>query len=418
VPAETARESSPHPAAARPAAGFARLWTSSACSDLADGLYLMLLPLVALELTRSPSLIAGIRVAQTAAGLLTGLPAGAVVDRLDRRRTMMAAELLRGGAMLALALCAALGGLTMPLLYAAAFAVGTAESINDTAAQAMVPMVVPRDRLHRANGRIYGTQTVMNDFVGAPLGAALFALGVTAALFTPAGLYFAACLALIPLTGRFTPRRVDRNPLRTDIRQGLAALWQDTVLRRLAVFQALAQLANMAFFAVFVVFAVGSASTLHLTKFGYSLLLTAAAVGAVSGSLASDRVVARCSGRVVLLAMAASLAVCFGVPALFAVPAAVAGGLVVSGFLTATGGIYIRTLRQAQVPEHMLGRVAAGSRVLSLAARPIGALLGGLTAQYTSPQTLFTTLALLMLTTLPLAWHATGAPAEADPAKG
>lgn len=400
---EISRESEP-PTAQPLRSAFARLWVSNACSSLADGLYLMLLPLVALGLTHSPSQIAGVRVAQTAAGFLTGLPAGAIVDRFDRRRLMMAAELLRGAAVVALAVCSTFGGLNLPLLYAAAFAVGTAEAVSQTAAQAMVPMAVTKDRLRKANGRIYGMQTLMNDFVGAPLGAALFGLGISIALYAPASLYFAASLALVRLAGDYAVVRQSRTSVAEDVRAGIGVLWRDPVLRRPALFQALAQLANSAFFAVFVIFAVGAVSTLHLSKFHYSLLLTAAATGAVSGSIASDRLVGRLPGGVLLVAMSVGLAVCFGVPALFPRAVAVAGALVVSGFLTAIGGIFLTTLRQSQAPPHMLGRVAAGTRMLSLAARPVGALLGGLVAQYTSARTLFVALAIVMLAAMPLAW--------------
>ncbi|MFI6685152.1 MFS transporter [Streptomyces sp. NPDC050485] len=387
--------------------GFARLWTATTFSALADGLYLMVLPLVALDLTRSPTLISGIRVAQTLAGFAIGLLAGVLVDRFNRKRLTMHANLIRGTCMLALAVTASLGGLHLPMLYAAAFLIGIAETVTDTAEQALVPMVVEKERLSRANSLIYGTQTVLNDFVGAPLGAALLGVATAVALYTPAGLYLAAVVVLLPLSGRFTAQHhtTTRSSVMADVKAGVKELWRDKALFQIALFQSCSQFANMAFFSVFVVFAVGSSSALGLSEFGYSLLITAAAAGAVLGSVCADRVIGRLRGRTVLLLMTGGLTLCFGAPAVLANPFAVGAALAVSGFVTAVGGIFTVSFRQSLVHESMLGRVTAGSRMLSLAARPLGALAGGAIAQLASPRALFILLALIMAASVGLVWR-------------
>src|SRR5687767_13589695 len=76
-------------------AGFTRLWTASALSNVADGVYIVVLPLLAATLTRSPALVAGVALAERLPWLVFALPAGALADRLDRRRVMIAVELLR-----------------------------------------------------------------------------------------------------------------------------------------------------------------------------------------------------------------------------------------------------------------------------------------------------------------------------------
>jgi MFS family permease len=375
----------------------------------------MVLPLIALTLTSSPALVAGVRVAQTAAGLLFGLVAGVLVDRFDRRRLMMGAELVRGFAMLALAAAALLGGLALPMVFAAAFLIGTAETVTETAAQALVPMVVERNQLRKANGRIYGTQTVMNDFVGAPLGAALLGLATVVALAVPAGLYLAGAIALTALVGRFSvPRPEARSSMRRDMADGLRALWSDGNLRRLALYGAVTNGTNMAFFAVFVVFAVGAHAPMHLTNFGFSLLLIAAAAGATIGSACADRIGRLLRPRVLLTAVLVALAVCFGTPAVTANPVAVAAALVVSGFLTACGSVLQVSLRQSLVPPELIGRISAGSRLLALAARPVGALTGGVVAALLSPARLFAILSVVVLVAVPLSLRVADAPAEAD----
>ena len=388
---------------ARTRSAFVWLWGSSTLSALADGLYLIALPLIAVQLTDSPMLIAGVRVAQTAAGFAFGLVVGVLVDRSDRRRLMMLGNVVRGAAMAGVAVLAATGALTIAVVFAAAFVVGTAEVVTDTAAQALVPMVVDRPDLRRANGRLMGGQMVMNDFLGAPLGAALVGVATTVALITPAGFYLLAAMALAALPDRrYTVARTETTTVRADVREGLVVLWRNLTLRRLALLGAVSTLTNTAFFAVFVVFALSPA--MGLSGFEYSLLLTAAAVGAVSGSLTAARVGERLRPRVLLSLVVVALALCFATPTVTANPFLIAGALVVSGVVTATGAVVSMSLRQSLAPENLLGRISAANRLLTLGASPVGALLGGIIAQAASPRGLFILLAALVLTALPLTW--------------
>src|ERR671912_2426524 len=123
---------------------FWRLWTSSTLSNLADGLVKVALPLVALGYTDSPALVAGLAVALTLPWLLFALPAGALADRLDRRRAMLAANTVRAALLAALALATVAGAGSIWVLYAVALGIGAAETIYDTSAQSILPQVVPR----------------------------------------------------------------------------------------------------------------------------------------------------------------------------------------------------------------------------------------------------------------------------------
>lgn len=305
--------------------------------------------------------------------------------------------------MAGVAVLAATGALTIAVVFAAAFVVGTAEVVTDTAAQALVPMVVDRPDLRRANGRLMGGQMVMNDFLGAPLGAALVGVATTVALITPAGFYLLAAMALAALPDRrYTVARTETTTVRADVREGLVALWRDLTLRRLALLGAVSTLTNTAFFAVFVVFALSPA--MGLSGFEYSLLLTAAAVGAVSGSLTAARVGERLRPRVLLSLVVVALALSFATPAVTSNPFLIAGALVVSGVVTATGAVVSMSLRQSLAPENLLGRISAANRLLTLGASPVGALFGGIIAQAATPRGLFILLAALVLTALPLTW--------------
>jgi MFS family permease len=194
---------------------FWQLWSASALSNLADGLVKIALPLVAVTLTDSPGLVAGITLAVTLPWLLFALPAGALADRVDRRRAMVAADLARVAAVAVLAVPLVLGleSSTAALwaLYAMALLLGTAETVYDTSAQSILPQVVPRDRLPRANGRLIAAELTANKFVGPPLGGLLVAAGLAAAFATPAALWAAAVGALLLLRGSFAVPR-ERRP--------------------------------------------------------------------------------------------------------------------------------------------------------------------------------------------------------------
>ena len=163
-------------------ASYWKLWTSSGLSNLADGVFKIALPLLAIQVTQSPTLIAGLSVAATLPWLLFALTAGALADRLDRRKLMLWANVSRAmlPALLAAVVLLDLGSIWA--LYVVALMVGVAETLYDTSAQSILPQMVHRDQLSRANGRLYAVELTANQFVGPPLGGLLVAIGVVAGL--------------------------------------------------------------------------------------------------------------------------------------------------------------------------------------------------------------------------------------------
>jgi MFS family permease len=190
---------------------FWQVWSASSLSNLADGLVKVALPLVAVTLTDSPGLVAGVTLAVTLPWLLFALPVGALADRVDRRLAMVTADVVRAAAVAVLAVALVLGlessAAAIWALYAVALLLGTAETVYDTCAQSILPQVVPRDRLPRANGRLIAAELTANEFVGPPLGGLLVAAGVAAAFATPAVLWAAAVGALLLLHGSFAVPR-------------------------------------------------------------------------------------------------------------------------------------------------------------------------------------------------------------------
>ena len=150
-------------------ANFHKALVASGFANLADGVLWVALPLLAVQLTRSPVLIAGVTVAARLPWLLAPV-AGALADRLDRRQSMVRVNLVRTVLLGGLALAVAADLATLPLLYAVAVLLGVAETLFDTSAQSLLPALVPRDDLTRANSRLFAVELVANTFVGPPLG--------------------------------------------------------------------------------------------------------------------------------------------------------------------------------------------------------------------------------------------------------
>lgn len=149
---------------------FQKLWAATATSNLSDGVSLAAAPLLAATVTHDPALIAGITVAQRAPWLVLAFISGALADRLDRKRVAQAANWIRVAGFAALAVAVFGDAVSMPLLYAVFFAIGTAETLYDSSSSAWLPTLVAPDDLGRANGRLQTTFVVCNEFVGPPMG--------------------------------------------------------------------------------------------------------------------------------------------------------------------------------------------------------------------------------------------------------
>jgi hypothetical protein len=186
---------------------FARLWTASTVSNLGDGVTLVAGPLLAATLTRNPLLIAALTFAQRLPWLLFSLLSGALVDRLDRRQVMATVDLFRALVMGLLAVAVLLHAASIPLLCTTFFLLGTAETLFDNAAVSILPAVVSKASLTRANGRLLGAQIVTNDLAAPPLGGLLFAAAAAVPFLLDAGSFVAAAALVAAMRGSF---RVER----------------------------------------------------------------------------------------------------------------------------------------------------------------------------------------------------------------
>jgi len=342
-------------------------------------------------------LIGGLAFALMVPWLLFALPAGALADRLDRRRAMLGANAVRAVLLVALALTVVVDIGSIWVLYVVAFCIGVAETIYDTSAQSMLPLLVPRDRLSRANGRLFVAEVTSNEFVGPPLGGFLVAASAAMAFAAPAALWVVAIAALLLVRGAFRVERDRRTTVRADIAEGLRFLWRHRLLRTLAGMVGVFNFASNAVWAILVLYAVGPRSAMGLSKPAFGLLLSTVAAGSLVGSLIAERVEQRLGRARSLTLSILGNALLVGSPALTANPFLVGAAFLIGGITNAIWNVVTVSLRQRITPDRLLGRLNSGYRLVAWGTRPLGAVAGGLLAQAFGLRAVFIIMAPLAL---------------------
>lgn len=372
---------------------------STGLANLGAGILGTLAPLLALSLTSSPMLISALTAATWLPWLLFGLVAGVIVDRVDRRRAQVAALLARAALLGSAAWLTLVGLLSIPLLIALLMLYGLTEVVADLGATAMVPDLVPPDRLPAANGRVIGVQQVANTFLGAPLAGVLIVLGAGLGFGVSAGLAaLAGLLLLVGLKGDF--RRASSGPTRpwAQVREGLAFLVRHRVLRPLVITGSVLNLAASGYFAVFVLWVVGPESAVGLTETQYPLVMLGLAVGAVAGSLVAAAFDKRFGTvRTMIGAFIASVLLMVA-PVVWPTPVSLVLSCTLVGVTNTVGNVLSQSLRQRLVPGDLLGRIGGAGRTLSYGLMPLGALLAGALAEHAGlPVTFYAAVALSLL---------------------
>jgi len=387
---------------------FRRLLVAFAASNLADGALQTVMPLVALGITRDPGAFATVTLVGRLPWLLFALPAGALADRLDRRRTMVIVDAGRVVVLGVLTLVVAAGRQELWMLCAVAFALGCGETLFDTAAQSILPSLVAEpDRLERANSRLYAVELTANQFIGPAAGGIVAGVALAAGVGTSTVAYVVGAVVLMTITGTFRARPVGPVPARTsmyrDIVEGLRYLAGHRLLRAMAVVVGISNLATNTTFAVFPLYAV-EPGPMGLSAAGFGLLLAAVAAGSVIGTFLAPWTIRRLGPRWTLLT-AMGIGPLFSLaPAVSSSVAWVAAAFVVSAAVGISWNIVTVSLRQRIVPDHLLGRVNAGYRLVAWGTMPLGAGLGGIVASQLSLTAAFWTGAGLSVLCVPIVW--------------
>jgi MFS family permease len=364
----------------RPASGrpFRLLLSANAVGNLGDGIGKVVLPLLAAALTRDPALIAGLSVAQFLPWLVCALPAGVLLDRVDRRLAAVAANTARAVLIGSLAVLVLVGAAALWLVYVTAVLVGIAETVADTAGNALVPEVVPAERLDHANSRLQSVETVGQNFLGSPLGGLAFAVFAAFPLLLNSAGFALAAVLLFAMGGAHRPvRETVRRPVLTELRDGLRVIRASPLVLRLMLVIGAVGLVYEIALAQLVLYALDH---LRLSESAFGVLGAVSGAGGVAGAVLAPRLIARWGRRAVLTGGLFAAGVCITGMGLTADP--VAAAALYAGFAVPVMAVNVvsATVRHTAVPQEYLGRVLGAWRTVVFGTVPVGALVGGLLA--------------------------------------
>lgn len=357
---------------------FRWVLASSWTTNLGDGIALASGPLLVASQTDDPLLVAAAGFLQRLPWVLFGLPAGVLVDRHDRRRMVILVNLARAAVVGVLAITILTDAVNVAVVLAAMFALGTAETFADIAGGTLLPMVVPHDHLGVANARLGVGHITVNQLVGPPFGAVLFAAGMASPFIAQA-----VCMALgALLIGRITLPPVTDVPeersMRAEIVDGARWLWSHAPVRTLT----LTVLAfNVTFGSTLAILVLYARERLGLGELGFGLLTTVGAVGGILGTMAYGRMERRFGPANLMRIGLVVETVTHLTLATTRLPAVAMGILFVFGVHESVWGTTVVTIRQKAVPTEFQGRVGSVYLLALMGGLVVGAALGGVIAR-------------------------------------
>ena len=360
---------------------FVNVVTANLASSLGDGIARIAMPLLVARLTDDPLLISMLGALVLLPWLLFAIPAGILVDRVDRRMAMAVAQAFRMLLAAALVVLVITDTITIWWVLAAAFLYGAMETIYDSAIRAVLPSIVRKSQLPRANSVIEGGELVVQSFLSAPLTSVLFVIAV-AIPFGINGVVFALAAGLaLALPKAASGRQFagtgnqPEAPWHRQFLDGVRFIRSNRMLSILWLFSTLVGLLCAAATSSLVLFVLGP---LQVPEAWFGVFLLSGAAGGILGSVITSRL-KTWLGAGTAMAIASVLT---GAAFLFMglVPQTWAGalGFGLSSLAITVWNVLVMSLRQAVIPGRLLGRVHGTWRTLLWGTMPVGSLLGGL----------------------------------------
>jgi len=363
---------------------FNRLFSASVISNLSDGLLAVAAPLLAISLTKDPVLISLLSAFVMLPWLLFAIPIGLIVDRVDKRLLVTFTNSIRFVFAGLVALAISTDFITIYWLLLAAFVIGTCEVAADTAAQSLIPVILEKKNFEKANSRLNIAQTVIQNFVGAPLSGFLYASAIVLPfILNSLGFLIAAIFVfmipahLISHSASAAVTDTAKKSFIGDIKFGLNYLWNDRPLRRLV-----ATTTSLGFFyslstSTVILFVT---ETLEIPTQYFGVLMASAGSGGVLGAVLTPRLSKR-FGRGAVLAVAifiSSITVLFqGLAPNYWVYGVIG---FISSFTITNWNILLMSCYQVLIPSELYGRIHGARRTFVWGVMPIGAFLGGVIA--------------------------------------
>lgn len=360
--------------------GAAPLLASTAISVTGDGVFMAAAPLFAVTLTRSPVAISAVTAAFYAPWLLFGLSAGALVDRWPRRRVMVIADLVRALLLTGLAAAALTHVITLPLVVTVVVCIGIGQCFFDSASQASIPAIVGRDKevLARVNGKFWSLDTLGRGILGPPIGSSTFTLRQSVPFVIDAASFLASSV-LVRALPDIPSNDKPQESLWASTRSGLRYLAQT---RELLIIAASGSAYNFAFNVSMAVFILYAQETLGVPKAAYGLLMTTGAVGGVLAGFRGRSIASKLSYRKAISLTRLTQAVVWA--GIAAIPNVWSTGafLLLLGASSTISSVVAGSAQQALTPHELLGRTVSAYRVFAVGGAGLGAIVGGVVADF------------------------------------
>ncbi len=360
---------------------FGNIFTANLSSSLGDGIYRIAAPLLAVRLTDDPLLISGVAALALLPWLFFAIPAGILIDRIDRRHALAIASGVRTLLAAGLVVLAATGTLTIWWLYLVIFIYGVFETVYDGAIRAVVPSVVPKANLHRANSRIEAGELVVQNFIAAPFTSVLFAvsvlipLGVNAVVFGVALVLALFLPAAAAGAHRTNPDDAPRVPWYRQFVDGYRFIMANRMLRTLWFLSTFIGICFSAGVSIWVLFVL---ERLGITEAWFGVFMLAGAVGGILGSMVVGPLKERFGTGMTMAIVNVGCGVTILLAGLWP-DVWVAGVMLALSSATVTiWNVLMMSLRQSVIPSRLLGRVHGTWRTLLWGTMPLGSLIGGL----------------------------------------
>ena len=373
---------------------FNLLLTASTFSNLADGIAGFAYPWLFSLLTRDPLLISIVSVLVNLPRLIFVLYAGVIADKFNRQKILIFTRL---GQVFLTSIFIVLIYLNLDNIpkevqfnepqfeskfliisaaYLLAFMFGLLEVTRDNAAQAFLPQIVSKDNLPKANGRLFGIEIVTNNFLGTPVGGFLIGLSLITPFIFDTLLMLVSVFFITGIKGKFErPEEINKDQNTSEmIREGVEWLKNNTLLKRLAIYTGIANFFGSMQFPIMILFAQ---ELIGLNAIQYSFLAYGAAIGGLVGSQVANKINAKLEESKTLLISVALFGIGMFAPYLTTNPFIVAGSFGLSSFGSVLWNVQAVSIRQALIPDNLLGRVNSVYRLLALGLNPIGAIFGG-----------------------------------------
>lgn len=369
---------------------FRLLWTGLVVSLLGDGIFLVAVAWEAYRIDDRPSALAGVGLAASAPQVVLLLFGGALSDRLPRRLVLVSADVARALAVGALAVLGSFGELSLWELWAVAFVIGAATAFAAPAFDAIVPTLVPKERLMEANGLDQFLRPAALQLMGPALGGLLIATVGSSGAFAADALSFvfsAFCVVRLSEVVA-TPPQAGAASLWRDIAEGLGYVRSQVWLWGTFVAATFTYLLFLGPTYVLVPFLVKN--QLHGSAASLGVVLALGGLGALMAAALTAQLGDR-GGRPITFMYAAWTGATLLVAGYGLVTRQweLAGLVFLVGALEAAGTVVWATLKSRLVPGELLGRVSSIDWFVSTALMPLSYVLTPVVVRFVGVSTTF-----------------------------